>query len=64
MNKFARFSIVGAAGALLANVAQAAVPEAVTTAITTAGTDSLAMGAAVLVVLVGIASLKYLRKAL
>ncbi|MDC7715147.1 major capsid protein [Vogesella sp. LYT5W] len=44
--------------------AQAAVPAAVTTAITDAGTDAATVGGLVLVVIVGIASFKYLRKAL
>lgn len=42
----------------------AAVPTEVTTAITTAGTDTQIIGSAVLVVIVGIFGLKMLRKAL
>lgn len=42
----------------------AAVPADVTTAITGAGTDAAVVGAAVLVVLVGIAAFKWLRRAL
>lgn len=44
--------------------ANAAVPADVTTAITGAGTDAATVGAAVLVVLVGIVAFKWLRKAL
>ncbi len=42
----------------------AAVPAEVTTAITTAGTDAVIVGSAVLVVIVGIHAFKMLRKAL
>jgi hypothetical protein len=63
MNKFARFSVFGAAGAALANAAHADVPAAVTTAITTSGTDAGTIGAAVLVVLIGIAAFKFMRRA-
>jgi hypothetical protein len=49
---------------LASGVANAAVDVAVTTAITSSGTDSATIGSAVLVVLVGIASFKYMRRAL
>jgi hypothetical protein len=42
----------------------AAVPAAVTTALTDAGTDAATVGGAVLVVIVGIAAFKYMRRAL
>lgn len=54
---------IGAALALPV-AAFAAVPADVTTAITGAGTDAAVVGAAVLVVLVGIAAFKWLRRAL
>lgn len=44
--------------------AMAAVPTTVTTAITDAGTDAATLGAAILVVIVGIFSFKLLRKSL
>ncbi len=47
-----------------AQSANAAVPPAVTEAIDQSGTDAGVIGAAVLVVLVGIAAFKYMRKAL
>lgn len=48
----------------VAAAASAAVPESVTTALTGAGTDAATIGGAVLVVLVGIAAFKYMRKAM
>jgi glutamate synthase domain-containing protein 2 len=48
----------------LIEMANAAVATAVTDAITAAGTDAGTMGAAVLVVIVGIFAFKLLRKAL
>lgn len=56
----------GAVGLVAASMssAYAALDVGVTTAISGAGTDASTMGAAVLVVLVGIAAFKYLRKAL
>jgi hypothetical protein len=48
---------------LVASSAHAEVPAAVLTAITTAGTDAATLGAAVLVVLVGIWAFKLLRRA-
>lgn len=52
-------------GLFLAPVAAfAAVPADITTAISTAGTDSVTVAAAVLVVIVGIFAIKLLRKAL
>lgn len=58
--------IPGAAlvGALVTPAAFAAIPEGVTTAISTAGTDVATVGGAVLVVIVGIAVFKWLRRAL
>ena len=57
-----------AAGSALAlaaaQSAHAALPTGVTDAITTAGTDAAVVGGAVLVVLIGIAAFKYIRKAL
>lgn len=56
--------LVGGASALSMGSVFAAVPADVTTAIETAGTDAGTIGAAVLVVLVGIAAFKYMRRAL
>ena len=47
-----------------AATANAALPPGVTDAIDTAGTDAAVVGGAVLVVLIGIAAFKYIRKAL
>ena len=57
---------LAAAGVLstVAAGASAAVPEAVTSALTGAGTDAATIGGAVLVVLIGIAAFKYMRKAM
>lgn len=67
--RFPRLSPLAALGvgylATLASFgAQAAVAEAVTTAITGAGTDAATVGAAVLVVIVGIKAFKWVRRAL
>jgi len=65
MNKFARFG--AAAVALLGlgmEAAQAAVPAAVTTSLSDAGTDGITVASSVLVVIVGIAAFKYMRRAL
>lgn len=42
----------------------AALPEGVTSAITAAGTDGAIVGGAVLVVIIGIAAFKFIRRAL
>ena len=57
---------LAAAGVLstVAAGASAAVPEAVTSTLTGAGTDAGVIGGAVLVVLIGIAAFKYMRKAM
>ena len=60
-NRFAQISAVSAASI---GAASAAVPATVTTALSDAAADSLTMGAAVLVVIVGIYALKLLRRAL
>lgn len=58
-------SLLKIAGLSLAPVAAfAEVPAGITTAISTAGTDSVVVAAAVLVVIVGIFAIKLLRKAL
>ena len=54
----------GAVASLASVAAFADVPAGVTTAITSAGTDAGTVGAAVLVVLVGIVAFKWLKKAL
>ncbi|MDP3876536.1 MAG: major capsid protein [Methylobacter sp.] len=59
-----RFAQIAGVSAVSIGVASAAVPAVVTTALSDAGTDSLTMGAAVLVVIVGIYALKLLRRAL
>lgn len=53
-----------AGSVVVASAVQAAVPADVTTAIETAGTDAATIGGAVLVVIVGIAAFKYMRRAL
>lgn len=66
-NAFRRFGsklAVGSAAALAAGAAMADVPAGVTTAISSAGTDAGVVGAAVLVVIVGIFAFKWIRKAL
>lgn len=61
MKKLFRFALPAVLALPVA--AHAEVPAAVTTAITTAGTDAGVIGAAVLVVLVGIAAFKWMRRA-
>lgn len=59
-----RFAVLSLpALSLVAASAHAEVPAGVLTAITTAGTDAATMGAAVLVVLIGIWAFKLLRRA-
>lgn len=48
----------------LSMAAHADVPAGVTTAITAAGADATTIGGAVLVVLIGIAAFKYMRRAM
>lgn len=55
------FSMVGAA--VYSGVSAAAVDATITDAISTGATDAKTVGAAVLVLLVGIVVLKYIRKA-
>lgn len=49
---------------VVAGSAFAAVPAEVTAALTDAGTDVVAVGGAVLVIIVGIAAFKYMRRAM
>jgi len=64
MNRLFSFLGLGVAALLaLSAPAHAEVPAAVLTAITTAGTDAATLGAAVLVVLIGIWAFKLLRRA-
>jgi len=56
--------LVAALGLGVVGSANAAVDAGVTTALTTAGTDGATVGSAVLVVIVGIAAFKYIRRAL
>lgn len=53
-----------AGSAFATGSAFAAVPAEVTTAISDAGTDAAVIGGAVLVVIVGIAAFKYMRRAM
>lgn len=62
MKNLIKVALVGASA--LAVQAHAAVDAGVTTAITTAGTDAATVGAAVLIVLVGIKAFKYIRRAM
>jgi len=65
MKKFLQNGGLVLLGSLAAvSSANAAIAVGVTDAITAAGVDSNVVGSAVLVVLVGIASYKYIRKAL
>jgi len=57
-------ALFAAGSALVAGSAFAEVPAEVTTAMTEAGTDAAVIGGAVLVVIVGIAAFKYMRRAL
>jgi len=57
-------ALFAAGSTLVAGSAFAAVPTEVTTAITEAGTDAAVIGGAVLVVIVGIAAFKYMRRAM
>jgi len=50
--------------ASISGLASAVVPAGVTTALTDASTDAATIGGAVLVVIVGIAAFKYMRRAL
>jgi len=62
-NKLA--AVAGLAGATLAGSSMAAIDvTSVTTALTDAGTAVATVGAAVLVVIVGVAAYKYIRRAL
>lgn len=58
-----RFALALLPVAAVASQAHAEVPAGVLTAITTAGTDAATLGAAVLVVLIGIWAFKLLRRA-
>lgn len=62
MNKLKTLFLVGSIA--VASAVQAAVPAGVTTAIDTAGADAATIGGAVLVVLIGIAAFKYMRRAM
>ncbi len=58
------FAVGAASAALVVSNAHAALPTGVESAISTAGTDAATVGGAVLVVLIGIAAFKYIRKAM
>jgi len=62
MNKIKALFVAGSV--VVASAVQAAVPAGVTTAIETAGTDATTIGGAVLIVMVGIAAFKYMRRAM
>lgn len=57
-------ALFAAGSAVVAGSAFAEVPPEVSTAINESGTDAAVIGGAVLVVLVGIAAFKYMRRAL
>lgn len=63
MKKIKALFAVGALSGFAAT-ANATLPTGVTDAIDTAGADAAVIGGAILVVLIGIAAFKYLRKAL
>lgn len=60
---FVKRAASGLAVAAITAPAFAAVPKEVTDKLTETGTDSAAIGAAVLVVIIGIAAWKYMRRA-
>lgn len=64
MKSFSQRGLVAAGVLSVTGAANAAVPEAVTTAITAVGTDGAVIGAAVLVVLIAIKAFKMLRAAM
>ena len=64
LNKVSAFVAVGVLGLALSTNASADVPAGVTTAITTAATDVATVGAAVILVFVGIKVWKWLKQAL
>lgn len=64
MKRFTIAKLFAASAALVAGSAFAEVPASATTAITGAGTDAATIGGLVLVVIIGIAAFKYLRRAL
>jgi hypothetical protein len=65
MKKFAKFGLAAASLlGLTIEAANAAVPAGVTSALSDAGTDGITVAGAVLVVVVGIAAFKYMRRAL
>lgn len=63
MKNFIR-AIAAVSASALAVSAHAALPEGVLTAVTAVGTDAAALGAAVLVVLIGIKAFKMIRGAM
>lgn len=64
MRKFFSRSAVAVPALALAQHSMAALPTGVESAITGAGTDAATIGGLVLVVIIGIAAFKYLRRAL
>ncbi|SDP38529.1 Bacteriophage coat protein B [Ralstonia sp. 25mfcol4.1] len=62
-SKKAKLATLAAMSMVASGAAMADVPAAVTTAITQGGTDSATVAGAVLVVIVGIAVFKYMRRA-
>lgn len=64
LNKVHAVMAVGTVLTVVGGTAHAAVPEGVTTAITAAGTDVATVGAAVIVVMVGIKVWKWIQRAL
>lgn len=63
-NHLGTFVVVGGTSLAITSNANAAIATEVTDAITAVGTDAATLGAAVLVVLVGIKGLKMLRRAM
>ena len=64
MNKVLKRGLLAVGGAAVAGSASAAVDPSITTALTAAGADAAIVGAAVLVVIVGIKAFKFIRQAL
>lgn len=64
MKQLMKLFVAGAAVAGISIQAHAELPAGVNTAITSAGTDAATVGGLVLVVIIGIAAFKYIRRAL
>ncbi len=64
MKNYTKLGLIAVGLVASVSSVNAAVDVGVTTALTDAGTDAATVGAAVLIVLVGVAAFRYIRKAL